>query len=109
MKRQKVYGLEVADKEKYLTIRNELCKHKQTILAAQFDEFDGIINITKFSKRYFSKGHAWFSQKLHNSLVLNKRKSFTEKELQEIANAYRDIANQLSNYAQELEEAEYLE
>jgi hypothetical protein len=48
---EKIYGIEVADKEKYLRIRDKLLKHKQTILTTQFDELNGIINITQFSRR----------------------------------------------------------
>ena len=102
---EKIYGIEVADKEKYLRIREELLKHKQTILTTQFDELNGIINITQFSRRYFDKGHAWFSQKLHNSLVLSKNKQFTSSEIKQIAESYRDLANQLLSYADELDAA----
>jgi acyl-[acyl carrier protein]--UDP-N-acetylglucosamine O-acyltransferase len=64
-----------------------------------------VANITKFSRRYFGKGHAWFSQKLNNCLVLERKRQFTQEEIQTISNAYKDLAQQLIDYSEELERA----
>lgn len=99
------FGIPLLNKEEYLERRKGLLDCKQSIVGLQFSELLGIINLTQFTKRYFNKDQSWFSQKLHNCTVLDKKRYFTEEELNTISDAFKDLANQLLTYAEEIDNA----
>lgn len=105
MKSEKFFGLDIFDLDSYIQHRSELVKEKSGAVTIQFNELDGTINITKFSKRFFGKSHSWFSQRLHGSLVMKKEQSFKEEEYNKIAEGFRELAKQLNQYADEIERA----
>jgi hypothetical protein len=99
------FGIKLSDKERYLRNRKELSDCKQSIVSLQFAELLEIIGKTRFAQRYFNESCTWFNQKLHYCTVLNKEKYFTASEINIMANAYRDLTNQLLTYAEELDAA----
>lgn len=105
MESNNYFGLPLKDKEEYLERRKGLLDCKQSIISLQFAELLNVINISQFTRRYFNKDQSWFSQKLHNCTVLNKTRCFTEEEAKVISLAFRDLANQLITYADEIDNA----
>ena len=100
------WGLEVFDLDKYLADMKESINHKDIATSLIFTELDGMVNLTKFSKRFFGKTQSWFSQRLHGSLVMRKEQSFKEEEYAKIAEGFRELARQFEQYADELDKAE---
>lgn len=106
MARGYYYGLKLYNLDGYIEARERCVKYKGGALSAHFDELSGIINLTKFSRRFFNKTHSWFSQRLHGSTVMNKEQSFKDEEYKQIAAGFRELAKQLNQYADELDRAE---
>ena len=106
MAKGKYWGIELYNLEQYKLDRANVVGHKCGAIDIHFDELDGIINITKFSKRFMNKSQSWFSQRLHGSRVMRKEFAFKEKEFEMIAAGYRELARQLNQYADELDKAE---
>ncbi|MBP5418869.1 MAG: DUF5053 domain-containing protein [Bacteroidales bacterium] len=100
------FGLELHNMEGYIQERTECIRHKGGALSTQFDELDGLINISKFSKRFMHKSQSWFSQKLHGCTVCNIQQSFSADEYSKLAQSFRELARQLNQYADELDAAE---
>ena len=105
MAKGKYFGLEVFNLDSYLANRKESMKRKDSATALMFTELDGMLNLTKFSRRFFGKSQSWFSQRLHGSLVMRKEQSFKEEEYAKIAEGFRELAKQLEQYADELDKA----
>ena len=88
-------------------IREELMKQKSSAVWKIFMELDGLINISKFAKKYFKKSHSWFLQKLWGYEVRDdKNKKFTAEEYAKIAESFRELARQLNEYADAIDKAE---
>lgn len=105
MAKGKYFGLEVFNLDSYLANREEVVKGKDGAVSVAFTELDGMLNLTKFSRRFFGKSQSWFSQRLHGSLVMRKEQSFKEEEYAKIAEGFRELARQLGQYADELDKA----
>lgn len=88
--------------------REHQSKIKSEAVWASFMELDGLINLSKFTKKYFGKSQGWFAQKLHENVVCGKTRKFTAEEYEQIAAAFRDIAAQLENFADKIDSAEDL-
>ncbi|MGM9803059.1 MAG: DUF5053 domain-containing protein [Muribaculaceae bacterium] len=80
-------------------------KVKSGAVWVAFFELGGLLNISKFAKRYFSKTHAWFSQRLNGYSVNGKPQEFSPDEHAQIAASFRDIAAKLNEYADAIEKA----
>ncbi|MEE3483273.1 MAG: DUF5053 domain-containing protein [Bacteroidales bacterium] len=106
MAKGKYFGLELNNMDSYIQNRTECVKEKSGAVGVIFDELDGILNITKFSRRFFGKSHSWFSQRLHGSLVMRKEQSFKGEEYARIAEGFRELSAQFAQYADELDRAE---
>ena len=106
MAKGKYFGLELNNIEMFLQHRSECMKEKSGAVNVIFVELDGILNLTKFSKRFFGKSQSWFSQRLHGSLVMKKERSFKAEEYARIAEGFRELAAQFSQYADELDKAD---
>lgn len=85
--------------------RAEHIKTKSGAVWVAFLELNGLINKTQLAQQYFKKTHAWLSQKLHNNMVLNRQKGFTEEEYHQLAEAFRHIARRLEAHADEIDAA----
>lgn len=70
-----------------------------------FVELEGLINKAELASQYFNKTRGWFSQKLNGCTVLNRKKSFTEAEYHQLAEAFRHIARRLKAHADEIDAA----
>ena len=86
--------------------RSEQMKVKSEAVWRTFFELDGLINISKFAKKYFKRSHAWFAQKYNGYDVNHKPAAFTPEEYDKIAASLRDIARQLNEYADAIDKAE---
>lgn len=106
MARGYYYGLKLYNLDNYINDREKCVKFKAGAISAHFDELCGIINLTKFSRRFFNKTHSWFSQRLHGSIVMNKEQAFKDEEYKQISAGFRELAKQLNQYADELDRAE---
>lgn len=80
-------------------------KVKSEAVWVTFLELDGLINISKFSKKYFNRSHAWFAQKYNGYDVNHKKKAFTPEELDKIAASLRDLGKRLTEYADAIDAA----
>lgn len=109
MARGNYYGLKHYDADRYAANRPDYITYKGGTLDAQISELNGIINLTKFSQRFFGKSQSWFSQRLHGSVVMHKEQEFKPKEYEQIANGYRELARQLFQYADELDNAKTID
>ena len=85
--------------------RKELMKDKQGAVWQIFFELGGIINVSKFARKYFKKTHGWFMQRVNGYDVNHKRAEFTEEQYQEISQGFRNLAKILEGYADELDKA----
>ena len=83
--------------------RKEIMKDKQGAVWQVFLELGGMINVSKFAKKYFGKTHGWFMQRVNGYDVNHKRAEFTPEQYQEISKGLTDLARQLERYAKELE------
>lgn len=79
--------------------REEQFKIKEEAVWASFMELNGLVNITKFSEKYFGRSHGWFAQKLYSHVVCGKPRKFTSEECDKIAQSFRDLAAELDAYA----------
>ncbi len=70
-----------------------------------FSELEGLINKSELASQYFGKTRAWLSQKINGCMVLNRKKSFTEEEYHQLAEAFRHIARRLEAHADEIDAA----
>jgi len=86
--------------------RAEQMKVKSEAVWVTFHELDGLINASKLAKVYFNKSHSWLAQKINGYSVCNKERAFTVEEYAQLAEAFRDIARRLNNYADEIDAAE---
>ncbi len=86
--------------------RAEQMKIKSEAVWVIFNELDGLINVSKFSKEYFKKSQSWFAQKLHGLNVCDKDRSFNDEEYKQLSKALRAVAKRLNDYADELDKAE---
>ena len=106
MEKQDYYGVNVSNLENYTKHRAETIKEKKLAIIVQFNELDRILNAAKFSRRFFGKSQSWFAQRVYNYCVNGEKAFFTDDEFKQIAKGYRELAKQLNQYADELENAE---
>lgn len=106
MTRGKYYGLELNNIDSYLENRKELVKKKSDAFFTQYHELDGILNLSKFAKRFMDRSQSWISQRIHGCMVMNKQQDFKPEEYAKIAQGFRELARQMNQYADELESAE---
>lgn len=85
--------------------RAEQMKIKSEAVWVAFTELGGLVNVSKFAKRYFSKTHAWFSQRLNGYSVNGKPQEFSTDEYTKIAGSFRDLAERLNKYADAIDRA----
>ncbi|MDE6296649.1 MAG: DUF5053 domain-containing protein [Muribaculaceae bacterium] len=90
---------------KYEARRRECLIDKIGATEVAFSELEGLINKSELASQYFGKTRAWFSQKLNGCMVLDKKKSFTEEEYHQLAEAFRHIAKRLEAHADEIDAA----
>lgn len=109
MEKQNYYGIKVANLERYKGYRAESIKSRDIAIMMQFMELDRIINATKFSSRFMNKSQSWFAQRVKNYAVNGAKAFFTDDEFKQIAKGYRELAQQLTQYADELDNAEMWE
>lgn len=91
--------------EEYERLRALDLVDKSGAVDVAFSELDGIINQSQLCTQYFNRTRAWLSQKLHGCTVLNRKKSFTEAEYGQLAEAFRHIARRLNAHADEIDAA----
>lgn len=89
--------------------RSEQMKVKSEAVWKIFLELDSLINVSKFAKQYFKKSHSWFLQKVNGYDVNHKRAEFTPEEYDRISASFRDLAQRLNDYADELDKAKICE
>ena len=86
--------------------REEQNKIKSEAVWASFIDLDGLINLSKFSSKFFGRSQAWFAQKLHGNIVDGKPRKFSPEECHRIAEAFRDLSAQLLAFAENIDSAE---
>lgn len=85
--------------------RAQLITTRDGTVWTAFLELNGIINKTQLAEQYFGKSHGWLSQKLHGCTVCDRKRSFTEDEYHQLADAFRDLARRLTLHADEIDAA----
>lgn len=85
--------------------RAEQIKVKSEAVWVAFLELDGLLNVSKFAKKYLGKSQSWFAQKLHGHNVCGKSRSFTADEYKTISASLREVAAKLEQYANEIDAA----
>lgn len=83
--------------------RAKCIDHRSGAISVAFDELDGLINKTVFTRDYMGKSQGWFSQRLHNAHVCCSDVEFKPAEARLIAESFRDIARRLTGLASEIE------
>lgn len=96
---------EIKDIDSYEKLRKMDLVDKAGAVDVAFSELGGLINKTQFADQYFNRTHAWLSQKLNGCTVMDRKKSFNEKEFHQMAEAFRHIAKRLSAHADEIDAA----
>ena len=96
---------EILDPAKYEERREACLVDKSGAVEVAFSELEGLVNKSELAAQYFGKTRAWLSQKLNGCTVLNRKKSFTESEYHELAEAFRHIARRLEAHADEIDAA----
>ncbi|MDE7402779.1 MAG: DUF5053 domain-containing protein [Muribaculaceae bacterium] len=86
--------------------RKEQMKVKSEAVWLTFLELDGIINVSKFAKRYFNKSQSWFAQRVNGYDVNHKKAEFSTEDYSRISSSLRDLATELNKYADIIENAE---
>ena len=86
--------------------RNEQMKIKSEAVWVTFTELDGMINVSKFARKYFDKSQSWFAQRVNGYDVNHKKAEFTAGDYVKISQSLRDLAKQLNEYADAIEKAE---
>lgn len=74
---------DAADIERTITIRKKL----EPVLP--------LINVAGFTRHYFGKSSSWFYQRMNGNIVHGKPMSFTEEELNQLQDAFQDLAQRL--------------
>lgn len=80
-------------------------KVKSEAVWVTFLELNGMINVSKFAKKYFDKSQSWLAQRINGYDVNHKRAEFTIEEYAKISNSLRALATQLNEYADAIEKA----
>nr|DAD79870.1 MAG TPA: protein of unknown function (DUF5053) [Siphoviridae sp. cthrG7] len=57
------------------------------------------ISVSEFAKQYFNKSASWLHQRINGNEVHGKVATFTEKELNILSDALKDVADKLNNAA----------
>ena len=57
------------------------------------------ISVSEFAKQYFDKSASWLHQRINGNEVHGKVVAFTEKELNILSDALKDVADKLNNAA----------
>lgn len=57
------------------------------------------ISVSEFAKQYFDKSASWLHQRINGNEVHGKIVTFTEKELNILSDALKDVADKLNNAA----------
>lgn len=96
---------EIFNPKRHEEDRNAVIATKPGAVWNAFAELEGLINKTQLADQYFNRSHAWLSQKLNGCTVLDKKKSFTEEEYHQLAEAFRHIARRLAAHADEIDTA----
>jgi hypothetical protein len=89
--------------DNYEADRAECIKYRSGAISVAFDELDGIINKSAFTRDYMHKSQGWFSQRLHGAHVCCTDVQFKPDEARLIAASFRDIARRLEGLASEIE------
>lgn len=89
--------------EEFNRIKLRLLESRQLLVKTQFEELDGLLNISKIANIYFNKSHSWMQHKINSRFVSNKVQVFKKEELKTLAQAYRDISSSLIKYAEQIE------
>lgn len=82
-------------------------KIKSEAIWVVFHELGGLINVSRLARDYFNKSQGWLVQKINGYSVSGRNRSFNEEESKELTKALRDIADRLSGYADEIDNAKY--
>ncbi len=83
--------------------RAQLITTRDGAVWTAFLELNGIINKSQLAQQYFDKSQGWLSQKLHGCTVCDRKRSFTEDEYHQLADAFRDLARRLTLHADEID------
>lgn len=86
--------------------RDEQMKVKSEAVWVTFLELDGMINVSKFARKYFNRSHSWFAQRINGYDVNHKKAEFTAEDYKKIASSLRTLATQLNEYAEAIEKAD---
>lgn len=91
--------------EEYEKRRLQCIKYKADATFTAFSELEGLLNKSQLAQQYFNKSRGWISQRINGCMVLNKERTFNEREYHELAEAFRDIAKRLLSHADEIDDA----
>lgn len=64
-----------------------------------------LINFSGIAKQYFWKSPNWLSQRLHGHRVNGKPATFKPEEYKQLGDAFRDLAQKLTEAADRIEQA----
>lgn len=106
MEREEYFGLDVANLDRYMENRKVCISTKQSAVYTHFSELDGVINLSAFAKRFMQRSQSWFSQRINKCVVMNKEQTFKADDFKRISDGFRTLAQQLNQYADEIDRAE---
>ena len=77
------------------SIKDTNCEISDVLLREKLEDVLPAISVSYLAKTYFKKTPQWFYQRLNRNIVNGKEASFTNVELNTLANALNDISNKI--------------
>lgn len=78
-------------------MRQEVTDIRRTLsIRQQMEPILPYISVSSLAKDYFGKSTSWFYQRLNGNIVHGKAATFTDKELNILKNALKDVASKLN-------------
>lgn len=78
---------------------------KNQTIRGMYKGIGRVLNFSALSNLYFCRTPQWMMQRIHGYNVNGKPAFFKDQECEQMANALRDIANQLNEIANNIDSA----
>lgn len=98
MTEQEIEQLTVGVQNDFDNIHQEVAKIKEQLtIRERLEPVLPYLSVSKLSKDYFNKSSSWFYQRLNGNKIHGKVCRFTDKELETLDMALKDISQRLSS------------
>ena len=87
----------------YSNDMEQITEQKNQTLTEMYSGIGRLLNFSALSNLYFCRTPQWMMQRIHGYKVNGKPAFFKDEECNQMANALRDIANQLNEIADNIE------